>query len=158
AAVAYSSWGFLILGIPVFLAFGLVSGVPWYFYALLPVYLLGYVLLPGSVSAAACLLLVRYMPRNRKQFLIVLGLIVVLVAGVWVYKVGLGIKKSVGSGGRELDELIGRFDLLRSGFAPSHWMTRGVMAAARHDLLGALVPLAQVLSNGLLLYVLAAWI
>ena len=48
--------------------YGIISGVPWYFYALLPLYLLGYVLLPGSVSAAGCLLLVRYMPRNRKQF------------------------------------------------------------------------------------------
>ncbi len=47
AAVAFSSWGFVILGIPIFLAFGIISGVPWYFYALLPAYLLGYVLLPG---------------------------------------------------------------------------------------------------------------
>ena len=36
---------------------------------MLPAFLLGYVLLPGSVSAAGCLLLVRYMPRNRRQFL-----------------------------------------------------------------------------------------
>jgi ABC-2 type transport system permease protein len=32
------------------------------------------------------------------------------------------------------------------------------MAAARNDLNGALIPLAQVWSNGLLLYVIAAWI
>jgi ABC-2 type transport system permease protein len=37
-------------------------------------------------------------------------------------------------------------------------MTRGVMAAARGDITGALVPLAQVWSNGLVLFVLAAWI
>jgi ABC-2 type transport system permease protein len=157
AAVAYSSWGFVILGIPIFLAFGIVSGVPWYFYALLPVYLVAYVLLPGSVSAMLCLLLVRYMPRNRRQFLVMVIVIVVLLAGLWMYKVGVGLKKSFASGGRELDELIGRFDLLRSGLAPSHWMTHGVMAAARNDLFGALVPLAQVLSNGLLLYLFASW-
>ena len=49
------------------------------------------------------------------------------------------------------DDLIGQFDLVRSGLAPSHWMTRGVMAAARGDLAGALLPLALVWSNGLLL-------
>jgi ABC-2 type transport system permease protein len=158
AAVAYSSWGFVILGIPIFLAFGLVSGVPWYFYALLPAFLLGYVLLPGSVSAALCLLLVRYMPRNRRQLFLLVGLLLAAVAGVWAYRIGVGIKKSFATSGRELNDLIGQFDLLRSGIAPSHWMTRGVMAAARGDLAGALVPLAQVWSNGLVLFVVAAWI
>jgi ABC-2 type transport system permease protein len=37
-------------------------------------------------------------------------------------------------------------------------MTRGVMAAARGDLAGALVPLAQVWSNGLVFFLVAAWI
>jgi ABC-2 type transport system permease protein len=157
-AVAFSSWGFVVLGIPVFLAFGIVSGVPWYFYALLPFYLLGYVLLPGSFSAAACLLLVRYMPRNRKQFFLIVGLVAVALAGVWGYKVLTGLKQSLVSGGRELDDLIGRFDVIRSGLAPSHWMTSGVMAAARRDITGALVPLAQVLSNGLVMYLVAAWV
>jgi ABC-2 type transport system permease protein len=157
AAVAFSSWGFVVLGIPVFLAYGYVTSVPWFFYALLPPYLLGYVLLPGSVSAILCLLLVRYMPRNRRQFFAVLAVVAVAVAGLWLYKVGVGLKKSAATGGRELDDLIGQFDLFRSGLAPSHWMTRGVMAAARNDPAGALVPLAQVWSNGLLLYVIAAW-
>src|SRR5262249_54635840 len=158
SAVVFSSWAFVILGVPIFLAYGLASGVPWYFYALLPLFLLGYVLLPGSVSAALCLILVRYMPSNRRQFFLVVGVIAALVAGVWLYKVGVGIKQSFATGGKELDDLIGRCDLLRSGCAPSHWMTRGVMAAARNDPVGALVPLAQVWSNGLVMYVVAAWI
>ena len=74
AAVAFSSWAFVVLGVPIFVAYGITAGVPWYFYPLLPLYLLGYVLLPGSVSARACLLLVRYMPRNRKQFLALVAL------------------------------------------------------------------------------------
>ncbi|QJW96651.1 putative ABC transporter permease subunit [Frigoriglobus tundricola] len=158
AAVAFSSWGFVVLGVPIFVGYGLVSGVPWYFYALLPLYLLGYVLLPGSVSAAGCLLLVRYMPRNRKQFFTIVGLVVAAAALFWLYRVAIGLKKSVATSGRELDDLIGQFDLLRSGAAPSHWMTRGVMAAARGDFAGALVPLAQVWSNGLVVFLFAAWV
>ena len=158
AAAVYSSWGFIILGIPVFLAFGIMTGVPWYFYALLPAFLLGYVLLPGSVSAILCLLLVRYMPKNRRQFLVLLGLVATVLAGVWLYRVGAGIRKSFATSGREVQDLIGQFDLLRSSVAPSHWMTRGVMAAARNDLVGAMVPLAQIWSNGLVLFVLATWV
>jgi len=158
AAVAFSSWGFVVLGVPIFVGYGIISGVPWYFYALLPMFLFGYVLLPGSVSAAGCLLLVRYMPRNRKQFLTLLGLAVFAVFAFWGYRIVLGFGKSIASSGRELDDLIGQFDLLRSGIAPSHWMTRGVMAAARGDFTGALLPLALVWSNGLLFFVIAAGI
>jgi ABC-2 type transport system permease protein len=157
-AVALSSWAFVILGVPIFVAYGLVSGVPWYFYPLLPAFLLGYVLLPGSASAALCLLLVRFMPRNRRQFLALVGLVLVAVALVWLYRFGQAAKRSLVSGGRELDDLIGQFDLARSGLVPSHWMARGVMAAARHDLTGALLPLALVWSNGLVVYLAAAWV
>ena len=104
AAIAFSSWGSVILGIPIFLAFGLMTGVPWYFYALLPVYLLGYVLLPGSVSAILCLVIVRFMPKNRRQFFLLVGLLVAVLAGVWLYRVGIGIRKSFVSSGRELND------------------------------------------------------
>ncbi len=157
-AVAFSSWGFVILGVPIFVGYGLVSTVPWHFYALLPLFLLGYVLLPGSVSAAGCLLLVRYMPRNRKQFFTLLGLVLGAAMIYWLYQLGMGFRKSLISSGRELDDLIGQFDLMRSGLAPSHWMTRGVMAAARDELSGAFLPLAMVWSNGLLLFVVATWL
>jgi ABC-2 type transport system permease protein len=158
SAVAFSSWGFVILGLPIFLAFGVMTGVPWYFYALLPVYLLGYVLLPGSASAILCLVIVRYLPRNRRQFFILAGLVLAALAGIWLYRVGIGIRRSFATSGRELNDLIDQFALLRSSLAPSHWMTRGVMAAARGDLPGALIPLAQVWSNGLVLLVAATWI
>src|SRR5439155_23162908 len=86
-AVAFRSWAFVVLGVPIFLAYGITAGVPWYFYPLLPVFLLGYVLLPGSVSATLCLLLVRYLPRNRRQFLIGLSLLAMILAGVWLVRV-----------------------------------------------------------------------
>ena len=119
AAVAYSSWGFVILGIPIFLAFGVMTGVPWYFYALLPASCLGYVLLPGSVvgdrlSGARALhaaqppavLLARRATSWRCS------------RRIWLYRVGLGIRKSFATSGRELHDLIGQFDLLRSSIAP----------------------------------------
>lgn len=157
-AVAFSSWAFVVLGVPIFVAYGVSAGVPWYFYPLLPVYLLGYVLLPGSVSATLCLLLVRFLPRNRRQFLILLSLAVVALTLVWFVRIGRAAQHSLMNGGRELDDLIGQFDLVRSGFAPSHWMTQGVMAAARENLADAVLPLALVWSNGLLGFVVAAGI
>src|SRR5262249_58968900 len=87
AAVAFSSGAFVVLGVPIFLAYGITAAVPWYFYPLLPAFLLGYVLLPGSISAAACLLLVRYMPRNRRQFLTLVGLVAAVLVALWLWRV-----------------------------------------------------------------------
>ena len=42
---------------------------PWYFYALLPLFFLGFVLLPGSLGGLVCLLMVNYVPQRRKQVL-----------------------------------------------------------------------------------------
>jgi ABC-2 type transport system permease protein len=156
-AVAFSSWAFVVLGVPIFLAYGITAGVPWFFYPLLPAYLLGYVLLPGSISALLGMLLVRFMPRNKKQFVTILILALLALGGVWLVRIGYAARHTLVTDGRELDELVGQFDLIRSGVAPSHWMTRGVMAAARGDVVEALIPLALVWSNGLVVYLIAAW-
>ena len=157
AAVAFSSWAFLILGVPILVAYGIVAGVPWYFYPLLPLYLLGYVLLPGSVSAMACLLFVRFAPRNRKQAAVILGLVAMTLLGVWLVRLGLAARASAMTTKKnEVEGLIGQFALLQHPLTPSHWMTNGIMAAARGELMNALVPLGMLWTNGLLLYVGAA--
>src|SRR5438874_1145280 len=53
-AVAFSSWAFVLLGMPILLAFGVTYDVHWGYYALLPVYFLGFLLLPGSFGALGC--------------------------------------------------------------------------------------------------------
>ena len=159
AAVAFSSWAFLILGMPILVSYGIVAGVPWYFYPLLPAYLLGFVLLPGSASALVCLLLARFLPRNRRQVLIAGG--IVLVAGLiyWLVQVGNAAKRTLAAQNRtELDGLVGQFSLAQHPLMPSHWMTTGVTAAARDEVLNAAIPMALLWSNGLMAYLLAAWV
>ena len=54
-AVLFSSWAFLLLGGPILIAYGIVAEAPWYFYVLLPLFFLGFVLLPGSLGrCCAC--------------------------------------------------------------------------------------------------------
>ena len=158
AAVAFSSWGFVILGLPVLVAYGAVGGVPWYYYALLPLYLLGFVMLPGAVSALVCFLLVRYLPRNRRQVLTWAGVLLTAAAGCWVYQTVTTAKRSLlRPGGRdELEGFVGQFALAQHPLVPSHWMTNGILAAARGEPADTLLPLGLLWSNGLLAYVGAA--
>ena len=157
AAVGFSSWAFLILGVPVLVAYGLAAGVPLYYYGLLPLYLLGFVLLPGALSSLLALLFVRYAPRNRKQTLVWVGVVAVILLGVWLARVGTAARASLMSPKKnEVEGLINQFAFLSHPAAPSHWATEGVMSAARDDLTGALIPLALLWSNGLLVYLVAA--
>jgi ABC-2 type transport system permease protein len=158
AAVLFSSWAFVILGLPVLVAYGVQAEVPWYFYALIPLFLFGFVLLPGAVSATVCLLLVRFLPKNRKQAfgLLILGL--VLVLGVWLVRAGLQARETFISGGKKDDvtDLLGQFQLTQSGWMPSHWMTTGLLAAGNDRPADAILPLALLWSNGLVAYLVAA--
>lgn len=158
AAVAFSSWAFVILGLPVLVAFGVMAGVPWYFYPLLPLFLLGFVLLPGAVSATICLLLVRFLPKNRKQAIALLILGLVVAFGAWGVRAGLKAREAFINGGRKDDvsDLLGQFGLTQSNLMPSHWMTSGLLAAGNDRMADALLPLAQLWSNGLVAYLIAA--
>src|SRR4051794_22888637 len=56
-ALACSSWGFLLRGSPILIAYGIEvePAAPWYFSLFLPLFFVGFVLLPGSVGALVCL-------------------------------------------------------------------------------------------------------
>jgi ABC-2 type transport system permease protein len=155
-AIAFSSWAFLLLGLPILVSYGMVFAVPWFYYALLPVYFFGFLLVPGSAGAIACLLIVNVTPQRRKQVLI--GLIVALVVfcGWWTYET-LQEVRNPKTNRDALSWLDTRFAFSRAPLMPSHWMTRGLQSAARGDLAAAAYPLALLWANGLMLYVGAAF-
>ncbi|HLN30385.1 MAG TPA: hypothetical protein VK395_21765 [Gemmataceae bacterium] len=155
-ALMFSSWAFMLLGSPIMIAYGLVFGVPWYFYAILPLYILGFVLLPGSLGAILCLLIVNYVPRKRKQALALLCVMVVGVGLIWTYQIVRSAHAALVNSDA-LQELFGQLTIAQKPLVPSHWMSRGLEAAARGDLGGAMYSLTLVWANGLFLYVLAAW-
>src|SRR5262249_20861685 len=126
-AVGFSSWGFLLLGTPVLLAYGLVYHVNWVFYVLLPLYFLGFVLLPGCVGSFICLLVVNFIPRRRKQVLILLALLVLASAAAWIYRASATLHTQYDN--RELlNQLFGGVGYTQGILAPSHWMTKGLQA------------------------------
>jgi ABC-2 type transport system permease protein len=154
-AVAFSSWAFVLLGGPVFLAYGLIFDVPWLFYALLPLFVLGFVLLPGSLGALLCLLIVNFLPRQRKQAAVVLLLVLLAAAGGWAARVVASWRSELVD--REIvQQFVNQIQFAQGPTVPSHWMTQGLQAAARSDPAEAGYRLALVWSNGLFLYLLAA--
>ncbi|MBI1916737.1 MAG: hypothetical protein HYS12_18685 [Planctomycetes bacterium] len=161
-AIAFSSWAFVLLGSPILIAFGLTDAAPWYFYALLPLYFLGFILIPGSLGALFCLLVVNLVPQHRKQLLI-LAIVVATVPAAWLtYRTMASMQhESLSRDG--VERLLSRFKALESPLLASHWVAWGLRSAARGDqgpveLGRSFYYLGLVWSNGLIAYVLTAWL
>lgn len=154
-ALAFSSWAFLLLGAPILIAYGLVTHAPWYFYLLLPLYFLAFLLFPGALGAIICLLVVNYLPKHRKQMLLLVILVVVGTAIWWIYDVASSTRSQFSQiDNRDaVQTLLGRFDLARAVWMPNHWVGQGLVHAGRGAISDALYYLALLWSNGLLLYV-----
>lgn len=153
-ATAFSSWAFVLLGSPVLIAYGLTveSGAPWYFYVSLPLFFLGFILIPGSIGALFCLVIVNILPRKRKQLAWAVGLLLAALIGLTFYR-WAGVVKSAPFGSRDwFATILRELSPMSSIWLPSHWISRGVQAAALGEIDKALYYLALVWSNGLFLY------
>ncbi|MFO0845606.1 MAG: hypothetical protein U0797_25010 [Gemmataceae bacterium] len=160
-AVGFSSWAFLLLGGPVLVAYGLVAGVPWYFYLALPLFFLGFVLLPGSVGAILCLLIVNYLPKRRKQLVALAAAAVVVGVGWWVYRTAAenrALARSIEPLAEAATQLLNRISFARSLWLPSGWVARGLLACGRGELSATGYYLGLVWTNGLMVYLAAAWL
>ena len=78
-----SSWGFILLGSPMLLAYGIVAEAPWYYYVLLLPFLISFVYIPVAIGAILCLLVVRSFPDHRLAILVGAG-VVVAVGVAWM--------------------------------------------------------------------------
>ncbi len=159
-AVAFSSWAFVLVGSPVLLAYGLAvkNGAPWYYYAILPMFFIGFLLVPGSVGGLACLFIVNLLPRHTKHLLLGLGIAFALGVGGWIYwwyqealDLGIGSRTWFESLLTELSYLGGRL-------VPFHWMSAGIKAAALRRPETMAYNLALVWSYGLFFYLVTVWL
>jgi ABC-2 type transport system permease protein len=82
-AIGFSSWGFLLLGSPMMVAYGITVQAPSAFYGVCLLYLVAFVILPGCLGAVAAILVANFFPRRQKTIL-GLSLAALLAAGVMI--------------------------------------------------------------------------
>ena len=165
-AMLFSSWGFMLLGTPMLIAYGVVERAPWcYFAALLP-FLAGFAYIPASVGAIAALAVVRWLPRRRWRL---------LAGGLLATAAAAGAVAWLGSRRLESDlltpgwfqEVLGRLRVSEARLLPSWWLSTGLLEAARADwdspsarnaLAESFKFLSLTLANALLLHRVAVWL
>jgi ABC-2 type transport system permease protein len=156
-AVAFSSWAFVLLGSPLLIAYGVIFSVPWFYYVLLPLFFLGFVLLPGGLGALLCLVIVNFLPRRLRE--IAALVVVASIAGACYWFETIRPADWTQALNRDfLQHVVGQLAIAQGPLSPNHWLSQGIQASARGDLARLAYFLALIWSNGLLLYVIVTWL
>ncbi len=142
-----ASWGFLLLGSPLLIAYGTVNEAGLPYYALLGPFLFAFAAVASAAGAIACLLAIR-IPRPARR------LLGALLAGVLAIGFCLGIYSVLAD--QQVDVLsafwlqqqLGRLSLAERQLLPSWWLSTGLLEAAHgravvNDAAGFLVLLAS---------------
>ena len=153
-AIGFSSWGFFLLGSPLMVAYGLTVKAPAGFYGMFLLYLLSFVLIPGSVGAVAAITVANVFPRRQKTVL------ALSVAGVLALLVILGVRlwRTPGDAlsGDWLGTMLNRLAFCQNPLWPSRWMSAGLLASAKGEWSQAGYHLMVLSAHAALLYLAAA--
>ena len=156
-ALVFSSWGFVLLGSPVLLAFGVVSSVPWYYYAMLLPMVIAFVYIPVAWGAILCLLLIRYLPRGVGALLALIGAAAVLAAAVLIRGLITEMQSELLTPGW-FHDMLSRLRFSEGRLLPSWWLTTGLLSAAEGDWSEAMLLLVLLISNALFWRQVAIWV
>ncbi|MCA9150178.1 MAG: hypothetical protein KDA92_12800 [Planctomycetales bacterium] len=128
-ATVLACWGFVLLGSPLLVAYGMVNQTPWGYFALLLPLLISFAVIPSAIGALACLSLVAIAPRYRSAAVGVLG---ICLLGVFLYLVWIVF----GHGQQEpmtalwLQTTLARLRLAEQRVLPSWWLSTALLELA----------------------------
>lgn len=156
-AILLSSWGFVLLGSPVILAYGIVAEAPWYYYLMMFPLVLSFIYIPAGIGSVLCLLIIYIMPGKRRLVVFVIsGLL--LAAGYWLVWTLIKGPESDLLTPIWFQEMLGRLQFTQRRLLPSYWMSSGLLEAARDSWSESLMFLALMFSNALVFRQLALFI
>jgi len=149
--LVFSSWAFLVMGMPPLVAYGIDVGAPVQYYLGLPVFLVPFTLMTASAGTFVGLVITGFLPKQRGRALIYLGSAALIAGAVYALRI-----LSAGSEGLPLeewkDELLGRLHFLRNRSLPHAWLSRGLLMLAAGRTSDALVPWLATTTSGVLAF------
>jgi ABC-2 type transport system permease protein len=165
-ALWFASWGFILLGSPMLVAYGVVQEAAWPYFALLLPFMLAFVSIPAALGGLACLALVGWLPRLRLHALSIAVSIACLIA-IWLGWSFLTQPRAEAMSAAWFEQTFARLAITEQKLLPSWWLSSGLMEAARTTrdgrlstpgLLEAIKFLALLIANAMVLQLAAAWL
>ncbi len=152
-ATVLACWGFVLLGSPLLVAYGVVNQSPWPYFAFLLPLLIAFAVIPSAVGTLACLFLVAVAPRFRRAVIGILAVLLLsgVVSLIWLI---FGGRQSEAMSALWLQSTLARLRLAEQRVLPSWWLSTGLLEIAHGGAQGTLQGigfLCVLLSNALLL-------
>jgi ABC-2 type transport system permease protein len=153
----FSCWGFMLLGSPMLIAYGIVMGAPWYYFAMLLPFMVSFVCIPAAIGTLLCILVVDWLPsiRLHAMTLAIVGGAICLALLGWLL---MAAQSEDVMTPRWLDQMLGRLRYAEQRVLPSWWLSSGLLEAAHGRENGAdlawresVLFLSVLISNALLL-------
>lgn len=153
-AMGFSSWGFLLLGSPMLVAYGITVQASAAFYGIFFLYLFAFVMVPGGLGAVAAILVANFFPRRQKT---ILGLgIAGLILGTVVLTMQVVRTPGEALSSDWLGGMLQKLDWSQNPLWPSRWTSAGLIASARGDYATGLFYLRVLAAHAFLSYLIAA--
>jgi ABC-2 type transport system permease protein len=165
-AVWFSSWGFVLLGSPTLVAYGVAAEAPWYYFALLLPFVVAFVHIPAAIGGILCLLVVNRLPSLRKHLL---GTALLVVASGVIWFLWMVFSSAEGDllTKHWFHQLFSRLKFTEQRFLPSWWLSAGLLEATRWPSMSpssdqpwaqSLLYLSLLVSNALFLNLIGTWL
>lgn len=164
-AILFSSWGFLLLGTPMLTAYGVVEGGNWPYYLAIVPFMVSFVYIPGGLGAILVLLIVRWLPGNRRRLAWPGIFLAAFVGAAVAWSVGRNLENDLLTPAW-FQEMLARLRFSETRLLPSWWLSSGLLEAVhagwrtpaeRAALSESVMFLALTISNALFLHQLATW-
>ena len=124
-AVWFSSWGFILLGSPMLVAYGVVRDSPWTYFALLLPFMIAFVVIPATVGGICCMAMVAWLPRLRLHALSI-ALAAACVAALWLAWSALSSVRADSMSAAWFEQTFSRLAITEQKLFPSWWLSSGL--------------------------------
>ena len=142
-----ASWMVILMGLPIFLCYGIIFQAPVGFYISLPLIFLPFVFLAGSLGILITLLLTAFLPVRRTRDLLVI-LSILMVALLFMIFRFMRPEQLVNPDQlSSLVEYLGNLTAQESVFLPSSWAKETFWSFLKGNLFSGLLPLSVLWSS-----------
>lgn len=165
-AMWFASWGFVLLGSPMLVAYGVIREAPWSYFVLLLPLMIAFVTIPAAVGGICCMALVAWLPRLRLHALSI-AVAGTCLAVLWIGWSLLTQPRTDAMSAAWFERTFARLAITEQKLFPSWWLASGLLEAARTTpdgrlsvagLAEAFKFLALLVANALLLQLIAGWL
>jgi ABC-2 type transport system permease protein len=165
-AMWFASWGFVLLGSPMLVAYGVVREAAWPYYALLLPFMIAFVTIPAAVGGICCMTLVAWLPRLRLHALSIAVGVACLIA-IWLGWSLVAQPRADAMSAAWFERTFARLAFTEQKLFPSWWLAEGLFEAARTEPAGghsaaglteAFKFLSLLVANAMLLHLVAGWL